>query len=132
MFAYNFYQTKYVKVLDVLCHDVVIDKGVLFPINIHFPCADIQTKRYFAGDRLGYYMYIETSSPRIENDTALLMSAPFKPVTGSNDCRLRFFYHMFGDHVKELNIWLKTSAHPYSPMKKVWAKQGKYIFIDLI
>eukprot|EP00795_Rhopilema_esculentum_P012712 gene12712-3431_t len=45
------------------------------------------------GDVLGYYLYIETSSPRVENDTALLMSAPFKPVTGSNDCSQGDFWY---------------------------------------
>ena len=69
-------------------------------------------------------MYIETSYPRKSNDSAQLMSVPFKPVTGSNDCRLRFFYHMYGEHVNELNIWLKTSQSPYDPMRKVWAKKG--------
>jgi len=76
------------------------------------------------GTSRGYYMYIETSYPRKSNDSAQLMSVPFKPVTGSNDCRLRFFYHMYGEHVNELNIWLKTSQSPYDPMRKVWAKKG--------
>ena len=74
-------------------------------------------------------MYIETSAPRKSNDTAQLMSVPFKPVMGSNDCRMRFFYHMFGEHVNELNIWLKTSQSPYSQMRKVWAKKGMLFLI---
>ena len=71
-------------------------------------------------------MYIETSYPRIVDEAAQLISAPFKPVTGSNTCTLRFFYHMFGDHVNELNVWVKISANSLAPMTKVWGKKGKY------
>ncbi len=70
-------------------------------------------------------MYIETSAPRKTNDTAQLMSAPFKP-NPSGNCAMRFFYHMFGAHVNELNVYMKTSASPNSPMKKLWSKKGKY------
>eukprot|EP00794_Sanderia_malayensis_P017044 gene17044-18759_t len=76
------------------------------------------------GTRFGYYMYIETSAPRKTNDTAQLMSAPFRPVTGSNNCAMRFFYHMYGDHVNELSVLLKTSASPTAPMRKLWSKKG--------
>ena len=82
---------------------------------------------YLTGTRLGYYMYIETSYPRIVNEAAQLISAPFKPVTGSNTCTLRFFYHMFGDHVNELNVWVKISANSLAPMTKVWGKKGKHL-----
>lgn len=93
----------------------------------HSTAASIEGLFPFLGTYAGYYLYIETSAPRKSNDTAQLMSVPFKPVKAGNDCAMRFFYHMYGDHVNELNVWLKTSENPYGPMRKVWAKKGIHL-----
>jgi hypothetical protein len=50
----------------------------------------------------GYYMYIETSSPRVNGDNAVIE----KQVTlDGNDC-LRFFYQMNGQDVRTLNVYV--------------------------
>ena len=48
----------------------------------------------------GYYMYIETSSPRVDGDNAIIDSH----VTLNGNSCLRFYYHMYGSSVKTLNV----------------------------
>jgi len=53
---------------------------------------------------LGYFMYIETSSPRQPGDVAVLESKLYPaPVRGR--C-LHFYYHMYGEHMGELIVLL--------------------------
>lgn len=73
------------------------------------------------GTSKGFYLFIETSSPRKTNDTARLLSPIFKPTTG---CTMRFHYHMFGDHVDRLRVLLRQSDNPLSQMKELWTKSG--------
>ena len=47
----------------------------------------------------GYYIYIETSSPRVSGDNAKLV---FENFTGS--VCLRFYRHMYGAHIGSLRI----------------------------
>ncbi|XP_020612542.1 MAM domain-containing protein 2-like [Orbicella faveolata] len=49
----------------------------------------------------GYYMYIETSSPRQQGDNAKLIS-PMLQFSGSM-C-LKFYYHMYGADIATLNV----------------------------
>jgi len=49
----------------------------------------------------GYYMYIETSSPRQQGDKAVLNS-PQLQFSGSM-C-LKFYYHMYGSDIGTLNV----------------------------
>jgi hypothetical protein len=45
----------------------------------------------------GYYMFIESSSPRLENDTARLYSPVFtSQLTASQPSCFIFWYHMYG------------------------------------
>lgn len=46
-------------------------------------------------------MYIESSSPRKQNDTASFMSPLMRSTT---TCTMRFFYHMYGAHIGTLNV----------------------------
>ena len=49
----------------------------------------------------GYYIYIETSLPRKINETAVLVS----PIVNSqNDVCLKFWYHMFGQDINNLQV----------------------------
>lgn len=73
------------------------------------------------GTSKGYYMFIETSSPRKANDTARLLSAVFKPTTS---CTMRFNYHMYGEHVDTLRVLLKRSDNPLSQMKELFSVSG--------
>ena len=51
---------------------------------------------------IGYYMYIETSSPRRPNDKAILLSKTF---AGSSQPRcLVFWYHMYGSQIGSLAV----------------------------
>ncbi|CAH3118157.1 unnamed protein product [Pocillopora meandrina] len=67
----------------------------------------------------GYYMYIETSSPRQPNDTAGLVS-PIIPTSGPTACVL-FWYHMFGPHIASLNVYVKDGNNPKT---LTWQKVG--------
>ena len=71
----------------------------------------------------GYYVYIETSwqSP---NDTALLESAMVPPTSGkpNNMICLQFWYHMYGQHVDTLNLFMKRGQQ--LPAAPIWTKSG--------
>ena len=56
----------------------------------------------------GYYMYIETSWPRVSNDTAILQSPKMKS-DGHKRC-FEFYYHMNGWHMGELYVFLWTPS----------------------
>ncbi|KAJ7393860.1 hypothetical protein OS493_003527 [Desmophyllum pertusum] len=60
----------------------------------------------------GYYVYIETSSPRVSNDTAILT---FKGINKKVVC-LSFYYHMYGFDVNTLNL--------NNNGKKFWSMNG--------
>jgi len=52
---------------------------------------------------LGYYMYIEASSPRREGDNAKLVLS--LPGNGELGC-LSFYYHMYGENMGTLNVFI--------------------------
>ena len=58
-------------------------------------------------------MYIEASYPRVEGDTAILVS-PKLSFSGKK-C-LRFYYHMFGATMGKLNVFL-NGARVFSECK---------------
>ncbi|EDO47787.1 predicted protein [Nematostella vectensis] len=86
------------------------------------------------GTRQGYYIYIETSSPRQPNDKAWLQSGLVQPTTGNSGKCLKFWYHMYGDHVDTLNVY-RTQG---SSKIKIWSRTGtqgntwRYGQVDLI
>ncbi len=65
----------------------------------------------------GWYIFIETSYPRVPNDTARIMSSNIPSTNGK--C-LQFWYHMYGDHVDNLTVYMKTG----SMMTPLWKKSG--------
>lgn len=67
---------------------------------------------------VGYYMYIETSSPRVNGDDARLFS-PFylAPVA---TCDFSFWYHMYGSTVGRLDVNVVTSSNS----TRVWTRSG--------
>lgn len=72
---------------------------------------------------IGYYLYIETSwqSP---NDTAVIQSPTVPSTYGkpSDMICFGFWYHMYGQHVDTLNVFMKTGNQlPASP---IWTKSG--------
>ena len=54
------------------------------------------------GTALGYYIYIETSYPRLYGQKAEVMTAWFKG--SSPRCELTFAYHMYGYSVGTLKV----------------------------
>ena len=73
------------------------------------------------GGSTGYYIYIETSSPRKPNDTARVESAMI-PAT-QQKC-LQFWYHMYGPHVDTLNVYSKKNNQLGSPLWSLSGTQG--------
>ena len=65
-----------------------------------------------------YYIYIETSSPRTQDDKARLISIDIQP-TGRS-C-VTFWYHMYGTNINTLNLYLKQNGRLGTP---VWKHQG--------
>ncbi|KAI4540435.1 hypothetical protein MG293_009476, partial [Ovis ammon polii] len=80
-----------------------------------------------SGSKEGFYMYIETSRPRLEGEKARLLSpvfsiAPKNPYGPTNTAYcFSFFYHMYGQHIGE-----KTQHHMTE------TKKGVGITIDLL
>ena len=72
------------------------------------------------GTGVGHYMFIETSSPQKENDTARLIS-PEYTVTPGGSC-LQFFYHMWGKTTGTLNVFLKEGDIIQS--NPLWSLKG--------
>ncbi|XP_077864896.1 meprin A subunit beta-like [Saccoglossus kowalevskii] len=58
------------------------------------------------GTNKGKYLYIESSSPRVEGDKALLVS----PIYPDKSKCLRFYYHMYGEHVGTINVYMRAEA----------------------
>lgn len=63
--------------------------------------------KHFIVSFKGFYMYIETSRPRLEGEKARLLSpvfsiAPKNPYGPTNTAYcFSFFYHMYGQHIGE-------------------------------
>nr|KAG5689551.1 hypothetical protein BaRGS_022054 [Batillaria attramentaria] len=69
----------------------------------------------------GYYMFIETSSPRHPGDKARLISPQ---VSGTAHC-VKFWYLMWGDHVATLNVYSRTGPSLGNPVFTRSGTQGR-------
>ncbi|XP_055361569.1 MAM domain-containing glycosylphosphatidylinositol anchor protein 2 isoform X2 [Betta splendens] len=81
------------------------------------------------GSKQGFYMYIETSRPRLEGDKARLLSPTFNTNSkvSSNPhsptyC-LAFYYHMYGKHIGALNVLLRQKGQTVTEVS-VWSLTG--------
>ena len=63
------------------------------------------------GDNTGYYIFLETSYPRRYGDKAWYISPIFQSRSIYDNCNLRFFYHMYGASIGQLNVYLRTYAN---------------------
>ena len=68
---------------------------------------------------LGYYVYIETSNPRVAGDKARIASA-FMPTTNV-EC-LRFWFHMYGATIDTLNVFSRRVDSSLGTL--VWSRNG--------
>ncbi|XP_025085553.1 MAM and LDL-receptor class A domain-containing protein 1-like [Pomacea canaliculata] len=76
------------------------------------------------GTSSGYYMYIDSSPPSKPGDKAWLLSIDaFNPTLGST-CALRFYYHMYGAAIGNLNIYTRISLH--GNLKQILSLSGNY------
>jgi len=78
---------------------------------------------------IGYYMYIETSSPRVAGDNAKLEIS----VSGNRELScLEFFYHMYGSTMGSLNVF-SGNVLVFSlsgDQGDYWIKVEKTIYLD--
>lgn len=77
------------------------------------------------GNEQGSYLYVETSYAK-QNDTANLQS-PLINFAGSapSTVCVRFWYHMFGQHVGAFNIYQSTKRNVLG--KLVWQRKGSLV-----
>ena len=61
------------------------------------------------GTAAGYYLFIETSSPRVAGDTAILES-PCIDLTGVSEAELSLWYHMYGASIGTLDVQVASST----------------------
>lgn len=66
---------------------------------------------------VGKYVYIESSAPRKPGDKARLISPQ---ITSTSPMCMSFYYHMYGQHIGTLNVYLKTGNT--LPRSAVWSK----------
>jgi hypothetical protein len=72
-----------------------------------------------SGSKSGYYVYIETSSPRKPNETARIESAL---IPSTRQKCLQFWYHMYGPHVDTFNVYTKQNGGALG--SPIWVKSG--------
>uniref|UniRef100_A0A3Q3G013 MAM domain-containing protein n=1 Tax=Labrus bergylta TaxID=56723 RepID=A0A3Q3G013_9LABR len=83
------------------------------------------------GSKQGFYMYIETSRPRLEGDKARLLSPTFNmntkssapSVANSPTYCFAFYYHMYGKHIGALNVLLRQKGQTVTDTS-VWTLIG--------
>ena len=66
-------------------------------------------------------MYIEASSSRSKGHKAWLKSGTYEPTLGR--C-LSFWYHMYGQHVGEVNVLLLQNGSRSAPIWQLKGQQG--------
>ncbi|XP_072046394.1 hyalin-like [Amphiura filiformis] len=69
----------------------------------------------------GYYIYTETSSPRVAGDTARLISPSIPGNAGGPRCRINFWYHMYGTGMGTLRVYARTVVGGDSSL---WSRSG--------
>lgn len=78
------------------------------------------------GTRDGYYMYLETSAPRVTGDKARLLSQVY-PGSNTDKCFM-FYYHMYGSDIGNLNVYLllNQSSDTFSTESLMWSLSGDW------
>lgn len=71
----------------------------------------------------GYYLYIESSSPRIINDTARLYSPVYGPDSVSDGC-FTFWYHMYGSSSGQLRVYVKVESQKLEDVDASFIQSG--------
>ena len=71
----------------------------------------------------GSFAYIDAGSPRRPQDKAHLISSEFQATEADNPLCLRFWTHMFGSGVGELNVYVRPIGGS-EPDRKIWGLNG--------
>ena len=80
------------------------------------------TNDHTTSTRSGHYMFIETSAPRRQNDTARLISPTYHlQGAGGAQC-LSFWYHMYGVDTNTLNVYVAPGGQPNSRGQALWSR----------
>ncbi|XP_035827621.1 MAM and LDL-receptor class A domain-containing protein 1-like [Aplysia californica] len=89
------------------------DKSDVFDWGVHSgSTGSAQTGPYTDhtyGSLNGHYIFIESSSPRKQNDTARLISPTYSQSSSNQHC-LSFYYHMYGVDIGTLNVYQVKSG----------------------
>lgn len=75
----------------------------------------------------GHYLFIESSAPQQFKDTAVLISRPFNRTISKGgvarpSCVFRFHYHMLGQYIFRLAVYIRNYASGRGQM--LWARYG--------
>ena len=81
------------------------------------------TQDHTLGSASGYYLYIESSRPHKQNDTARLIYNLPAPSTASS-CSVRFWYHMYGNDVGGLNVYINSLNKGLQQLVNLTSNQG--------
>jgi len=68
------------------------------------------------------YLYIEASSPNYPSKTARITS-PCIDLTGEDDVRLKFYYHMYGSTIGQLTVEARSDENPN--WNAMWTQAGE-------
>ena len=75
-----------------------------------------------AGTSKGHFLFLETSAPRKQNDTARVVSPVFSATT-TGQCQFRFWYHMYGYDVGAVHVYTRNFIG--GPLTRVWSQIGQ-------
>ncbi|XP_052768032.1 uncharacterized protein LOC128208511 [Mya arenaria] len=104
------------------------DHGFCFPSTRPYYCFCSDDMEHFndysgVNCEIRSYIYIETSAPRIKNDTAWLVSPVVRDRLNYTQC-LRFWYNMNGASIGTLNVYLQAVDGTDIPGKRIWSLAG--------
>ncbi|XP_077978888.1 MAM and LDL-receptor class A domain-containing protein 1-like [Glandiceps talaboti] len=77
----------------------------------------------------GHYVFIETSYPQKPADRARLASPTIKGTSSSSNCRITFWYHMYGIDIGSLAVLIRTSYEDDSNLevvRNITGEQGNF------
>ncbi|XP_072182119.1 MAM and LDL-receptor class A domain-containing protein 1-like [Diadema setosum] len=69
-----------------------------------------------------WYLYLETSNTEL-GQRARLVSPTFRGFIGQS-CYLRFYFHMFGEDIGQLNVYTRSEEN--GPLVLLWNRQGNH------
>jgi hypothetical protein len=81
------------------------------------------TVDHTTGTREGYYIYVNALDPQSKPNASARFTSPIVKLEPSVGGCLKFYYHMFGPDVYQLNLYLANKTNLISYGKPVWQKK---------